>query len=116
MRSPDLYQCTHDGCEQFLGASRFNKNQLHDYRHHGRQRLHCISCQRIDDDRHKKLKTLLALRNSIKCTCNQPIHTERCQLFTGGLRQKWPAMNNGMSWQDWVWYHAESIARGKKPS
>ena len=49
------------------------------------------------------------------CTCKQRLgHSEKCLLFTGGFGKKWPAMNKGVSNEDWIWYVAEKNARGKK--
>ena len=35
-------------------------------------------------------------------------------LFTGGFGKKWPAMNKGVSNEDWIRYVAEKNARGSE--
>ena len=78
--------------------------------------LHCNACQWIDDGRYDKGKKLLEQRDSIKRTCKQLIRAERCQLYTGGLGEKRPAMNNGLEQAEWKWFEEERKARREKPS
>ena len=68
--------------------------------------LHCNACQWIDDGRYDKGKKLLEQRDSIKRTCKQLIRAERCQLYTSGLGEKRPAMNNGWEQAGWKWFEA----------
>ena len=78
--------------------------------------LHCNACQWIDDERYDKVKKLLEQRDSIKRICKQLIRAERCQLYTSGLGEKRPAMNNGLEQAEWKWFEEERKARREKPS
>ena len=52
-----------------------------------------------------------ALASSGWGTARNACYSQNC---TDGFGKKWPAMNKGVSNEDWIWYVAEKNARGKK--
>ena len=63
-------------CE--FGAHKINKNQLHHFKYHQRQKLSCMQCAAAAEERVRQLRERLK-KSKRKCTCHCRMHQQAGQ-------------------------------------
>ena len=82
-----------------LGVRRFAANKMKHFKSRG-NKLVCAQCEKATSDRLAKLARLVR-QSKVKCTCKNPIHTEKCLLYPLSAGQaRWPGMDTGVSKDD----------------
>ena len=93
-----LYPC--QNCRIDAGSTKFDKQLLENYKHHGKTKLICISCKAKAKARERTLKD--QLRQSARiCKCFCLIHQDKCPLTPAchGDR-RWPGSDGFISLED----------------
>lgn len=99
-RDTRMYLCT-GNCGEMYGHRRFDALQLSNFNSHGRKILVCEECIKKDKEKAKSIEKALKKRGAWKCTCHNPIHAEKCQLYD---RRRWPGGNVGVSKEDYEFW------------
>ena len=97
-RDLETYTCQTCACR--FGAQKFDRDLLHNYKHHDRKKLQCMRCAAGAEERVRQLrKQLQKSKRTCKCQCR--IHQEKCPLtpviFWG---KRWPGTHGAISADD----------------
>ena len=96
----DLETYTCQTCACRFGAHRFNRDLLHNHKHHGRQKLQCKQCVAATEERARHLRKALQ-KSKRKCKCHCSIHQEKCPLTPVIFGEKrWPGSDGAISADD----------------
>ena len=96
----DLETYTCQQCAGRFGAHRFGKDSLKDWKYHLRQKLICQVCVAQSEERVRMLRQRLQ-KSKRKCTCQCPIHREKCPLTPVLFGEKrWPGSDGAVSAED----------------
>ena len=91
----ETYSCL--TCQRDLGAQKFNRQLLKNYKHHKRSKLECTSCASVTAERVRRLRRLLQ-QSTRKCRCFCRIHQSKCPLTPVIFGEKrWPGSDGAIS-------------------